>query len=159
MKLYEQTEAMIKVNAMMEEGYEGLEDTLEALEESFHTKVEGIIKLKQAKELHALAIKSEIDRLAAMKAKLDKDAQWLHNYVETEMKKLNLEEVKSNLFNIKLKTNPKRVEVLDESAIPVYFFDEKVTLQLDKVAVKQAVARGEFVPGVEIVQDIKLSVK
>ena len=159
MKLYEQTEAMIKVNAMMEEGYEGLEDTLEALEESFHTKVEGIIKLKQAKELHALAIKSEMDRLAAMKSKLDKDAQWLHNYVETEMKKLGLEEVKSNLFNIKLKTNPKRVEVLDESAIPSHFINTKVTLSVDKIAIKKAVELGEFVPGVDIVQDIKLSVK
>lgn len=159
MKLYELSAHYQRVVEMMENGVEGLEDTLESIEESFEKKIENIIKLWRSKLAERDAIKAEIYRLQQRADKLDKDAEWLREYAEREMKNTNKTEVKSPLFSIKLGLTPPRVEVIDQDAIPRQFMRTQLKVEPDKVAIKEAISRGEAVPGVELKQDLKLKVR
>lgn len=158
-KLYELSAALQQVNEMIEDGAEGLEDTLEALELSFEQKVEGIIKLKRVREAEAQAIDEEIKRLAARKSKLVKDADWLHSYVEQQMLAVGMGEVKSVLFKIKMAKTPPRVEVLNAAIIPHAYMRTTTTSVPDKVTIKDALKQGVNIPGVELRQDWRLQVK
>lgn len=158
-KLYELSTALQQVNVMIEEGAEGLEDTLESLDMSFQDKVEGIIKLKRSKDAEAQMVDEEIKRLSAIKDRLKKDSAWLNDYVEREMYATGTLEVKSSLFKIKMNLTPPRVEVLNAEVIPQEFIRTTTTSAPDKNAIKEALKQGVEVPGVELRQDLKLQVK
>jgi hypothetical protein len=158
-KLYELSDVMNQVAQMIEDGVEGLEDALESIEYSFQDKAESIIKLWRSKLAERDIIKSEIHRLQQRADKLDKDANWLHGYVEREMLNANITEIKSPLFKIALGLNPERVEVLNQSIIPDQYLRSNITIAADKVAIKEAIKNGESVPGCELRQDLKLKIR
>lgn len=158
-KLYELSESMNQVAYMIEEGVEGLEETLESIECSFQEKAESILKLWRSKLAERDAIKSEIYRLQQRSEKLDKDANWLHSYVETEMIRTGLIEVKSHLFKAAVSLSPPRVEVMNINDLPEPYVRVKMSQEADKVAIKAALDRGEFIPGCEIKRDLRLKVK
>lgn len=160
MKLYEISENMYQIDLMMQEGHEGLEDTLESLDEAFKDKAEGCIKLAVSKQCEASAITLEIDRLKKRKEKLEKDAAWLEGYVEREMMRTNLTEVKSSLFTLKLRLSPPSVVVDDVSAIPTHYLRiVPATTAPDKTAIKEAIKEGIEVPGARLSQSLKLNIK
>ena len=158
MKLYELSESMNQVAAMIEDGVEGLEEALESIEWTFAQKAEGCMKLRQSKLGEADVIAAEIARLQAREAKLRKDAEWLRTYVEGQMLAANMTEVKSALFKIKLAVNPPKVEVLNASLLPERYVRRTLTTAPDKTAIKEALKAGENVPGAKLVQDMKLRV-
>lgn len=160
MKLYELSGNMIQVDLMMQEGIEGLEDTLESLDEAFKDKAEGCIKLAISKQMEANAIKGEIDRLKKRADKLDKDATWLEEYVEREMMRTNTTEIKSPLLTLKLRLSPPSVVVEDANAIPTHYLRiVPATTAPDKVAIKEAYKDGIEVPGTRLEQRLKLNIK
>lgn len=159
MRLYELSDAINKVAEMMEDGFEGLEDTLESIEATFQQKVESIVKLKHSKDLQAKMIGEEIERLSAMKKKLTDESKWLGDYVEAEMKRTNTQEVKSNLFKIRLKATPPRVEGTDIFSLPDVYVRRKTIEEPDKIKIKEALQKGEIIPGWELKSDLKLSVR
>lgn len=158
-KLYELSDSINHIAEMIEEGAEGLEDTLEALDLTFQQKAESIAKLIRSKAAERDAIDEERNRLAKRAQTLDKQVQWLHDYVEREMIRTNTTEVKSSLFKIKLNMSPPRVEVVNQNEIPKQYIRTKVVIEPDKLAIKEAFKHGYLVPGVELKQDLRLSVK
>lgn len=160
MKLYELSENMNRVDMMMQEGIEGLEDTLEALDEAFKDKAEGCIKLAVSKQMEANAIKMEVERLQKRAKKLDADAEWLEKYVEREMMRTELMEIKSGLFTLKLRMSPPSVFVENEASLPPHFLRiVPATTAPDKVAIKEALKDGIEVPGARLTQSLKLNIK
>jgi len=159
LKLYELSESMNQVAYMMEDGVEGLEGVLETIDVSFQQKAEGIIKLRHSKLTEAETIDNEINRLKLRADKLKKDGEWLREYVEREMRNANMLEIKSALFKIKLNMTPPRVEILNQNDIPKQYIRTTLVVAPDKTAIKEALKSGQDVPGVEMRQDLKLSVK
>lgn len=160
MKLYELSENMNRIDLMMQEGVEGLEDTLESLDEAFKDKAEGCIKLATSKKMEANAIKLEIDRLRKRAEKLEKDGDWLEGYVEREMLRTDTAEIKTSLFTLKMRMSPPSVVVDDQHAIPSHLLRVvPATTQPDKVAIKEAFKSGYNVPGARLVQSLKLNIK
>lgn len=160
MHLYELTEKMNLVDMMMQEGTEGLEDTLESIEEAFVVKAEGCIKLAVSKQMEANALKMEIDRLKKRAEKLNKDAEWLEGYVEREMVRSNTMELKSDIFTMKLRLSPPSVIIDDESLLPTTFLRiVPATTAPDKVAIKEVLKDGFEVPGARLAQTLKLNIK
>lgn len=160
MRLYELSENMNQIDLMMQEGIEGLEDTLEALDEAFKDKAEGCIKLAVSKQMEANAIKMEVERLKKRADKLNKDAEWLEGYVEREMVRTEMMEIKSGLFTLKLRMSPPSVYVENESALPTHYLRiVPATTAPDKVAIKEALKDGVEVPGAYLTQSLKLNIK
>ena len=158
-KLYELSESLNQVACMMEEGVEGLEDTLEAIDLSFQQKAEGIIKLHHSKIAEAEMIEKEINRLKLRSDKLRKDGEWLHGYVEREMLRTNTPETKSSLFKIKLGANPPRVEITNQALLPEQYKRTSLSIAPDKMLIKEELQKGKVIPGAELRQDMKLKVK
>lgn len=160
MRLYELSDHMLQVDQMLQEGIEGLEDTLEALDEAFAAKAEGCIKLAASKRAEALAIKAEIDRLKKRAEKEEKDAEWLECYVEREMLRTNTTEIKSPVFTLKLRMSPPSVQVDDVNAIPTHYLRiVPATTAPDKPAIRDALKEGIEVPGVRLMQSLRLNIK
>jgi len=158
-KLYELSDHISQIQTMLENGEEGLEDTLEALELSFEEKAESIIKLWHSKMAEAEVIKSEENRLADRRKRIEKEAEWLHQYVEREMKRLDRERIKSPLFTISLQKNPPSVSIFDESAIPSEYFNIKEVKSIDKRIILDQLKAGFEIPGAEIKQERRLSIR
>src|SRR5690606_32690570 len=64
MNLYELTGAYLQIQNMIEEGAEGLEDTLESLNDAIEDKAEGYGKIIRNLEAQANALREEEKRLA-----------------------------------------------------------------------------------------------
>jgi hypothetical protein len=157
-KLYELSDRIEQINELLENGAEGLEDTLEALDMAFEEKVESILKLWRSKKLEIEAIKAEEDRLAQRRKSLERESEWLFDYVEREMIRLGREKIKSSLFTVWLQMNAPSVQVVDESIIPPEYFETPAP-RLQKSKVLEAFKSGNLVPGVEIRQEKSLRVR
>lgn len=158
LKLYEISDHISKLNEMLENGEEGLEDTLESLDMAFEDKVESILKFWRSKKVEAEAIKAEETRLADRRKRVEKEAEWLHQYVEREMVRLGKEKIKSPLFTVSMRLNPPSVSVLDKSLIPsAYFTVSEPTLSKSKIL--EEYKAGNIVPGVEIRQLRSLQIR
>lgn len=160
-KLYEISAAIQALADMMEDGVEGLEESLAGAEGTFTEKAESIIRLARSKEAEAAALDAEIIRLQARKSKLNKDAVWLMNYIERGMKDIGMDEIKSLLFDIKLRKTPDRVEIVDRALLPREYlrFPNPPAPEPDKAAIKESLKKGMLVPGALLAHDLKLNVK
>lgn len=110
-------------------------------------------------ELLIEAMKSEEKRISDTRkkgeAKLDKFKQ----YVKENMEKLGLDKIPTELGSLSIAKNPMSVEVEDENEIPKEFKNEKITISIDKTAIKNHFKEtGEIVPGTRIIDD-KTSLK
>ena len=105
-------------------------------------------------ELLIEAMKSEEKRISDTRkmgeAKLDKFKQ----YVKENMEKLGLDKIPTELGILSIAKNPMSVEVEDENEIPKEFKNEKITISIDKIAIKNHFKEtGEIVPGTRIIDD------
>jgi hypothetical protein len=157
MKLYELSSAMTQVIELMENGAEGLEDTLEALNLSFDEKVDNCVKMHRNLLAQAELCKAEAKRLSDRARAWEKQAEFLKRYTELEMRKMGVEEVKSSLFKIKLALNPPSVNVVDEELIPMDFYTVPEP-SISKSAILDALKKGIEVPGAELKQEKSLRI-
>lgn len=105
-------------------------------------------------ELLIEAMKSEEKRISDTRkmgeAKLDKFKQ----YVKENMEKLGLDKIPTELGSLSIAKNPISVEVENENEIPKKFKNEKITISIDKTAIKNHFKEtGEIVPGTRIIDD------
>lgn len=141
---------------LTEEEYNKLGEEL-ALE--LQNKSSNIIGYVRNSELLIEAMKSEEKRISDTRkmgeAKLDKFKQ----YVKENMEKLGLDKIPTELGILSIAKNPMSVEVEDENEIPKEFKNEKITISIDKIAIKNHFKEtGEIVPGTRIIDD-KTSLK
>lgn len=139
-------------------------DTLEAsgLTDALPDKAQGVEMVARAAEMHCPAIDAEIARLQALKARRQKIAQGLRDYLKWNMENAGVERVECPLFTLTLKKNPPAVEVLDEASVPAGFWvapPPKVPeMRIDKTAIKNAIKSGHDVPGARLVHNTRLEV-
>jgi len=160
MRLYDLADQYRVLQEMMDGGdQETYQAMLDGIEDVFDNKVESIVKLMKSKISEHGAVAEEAKRLSERAARLARDIDWLENYVETQMIAIGKDKVKSALFSISLVNNPSKVNVLNESEVPPWYFNEKVSRVLDKRTIKDHLNDGEIIPGVELVQDQRLSIR
>lgn len=158
--LYELTSNYLQVQDLSEEmDAETLKDTLDSIEESFNHKAENICKLMQMNDSEGLVLDNEIKRLQERKKALGKKNDQLKDYLFHHMKQTDMKEVKSTLFSIKIKKNPHKINILDESAIAPFYYKQKVTHELDKKELLKDLKAGLEIDGVTLVQETRLEIK
>ena len=140
-------------------------DTIEAsgITDDLAVKAQGIEYVARAALAHHAAIDSEITRLQALKARRDKVAQGLRDYLKTNMERAGIEKIDCPMFRISIRKCPPAVEVDDESALPDAFWrtpEQKPPIAApDKAAIKSALSKGHAVPGARLVHNTRLEVK
>lgn len=83
-------------------------------------------------------------------------AEKIENGVLSEMQRLRAEQLIGNQVTLSTRANAPSLQVLDQSKVPAEYIREKLIQDVDKVAVKVALARGEEIDGVKLVQSVSL---
>jgi len=158
MQLYELSHKYQTILARIEDGQEGLDDTLEALNDAIEDKVENIGKIIKTVEAEASGLKLEEQRLADRRKALEANVKRLKLYAEQSMQDVGMKKIKGQLFTFSIQKNPPSVEVLDDSEVPKVYFTIPSPV-LDKKALMEELKLGHEVPGVQLKQGESLRIR
>jgi seryl-tRNA synthetase len=104
------------------------------------------------------SIDAEIKRLKAMKDTKDRSISRLKEALRDAMLVSGIDKIESSLFKLSLRRS-EAVEVDVVEALPSSFQSVKNVVTADKLAIKEAIKRGENVMGARIVENFNLQIK
>ena len=93
-----------------------------------------------------------------MKDVTDNQIEWMIDSVKKAMIVSGIDKIESDLFKLSLRRS-EAVEVDMVEALPNAFQNVKNVVTADKVAIKEAIKRGENVIGARIVENFNLQIK
>ena len=160
MNLYEITQEALYLSTLLEteELTPELEEALIINQDQLQAKAVNYAKVIANYQAESDAIDQEIKRLKAMKESRDKKIDWLKESVKKAMLVSGIEKVESPLFKLSVRRS-EAVEVDVVEALPSAFQNVKNVVTADKVAIKEAIKRGEFVMGARIIENFNLQIK
>jgi hypothetical protein len=158
MNIYDLTDKLKRVNDLIDEGAENLDDTLESLELTFDEKVKGYAAIIRNTEAEEKALKDEIDRLNAKRKVKQNKIEYLKRNLFNALQATNKRKIEAGTFTLSIRKNPHSVSILDESEIPKQYYIEQPA-KLDKTKLKDDLKNGLTIAGAELVQNESLSIK
>ena len=162
-KLYELTDEYLTLWDSLNDpdaDWDAAEAALKGIETALDSKVENCAKAIRGMESEEESILAEIERLQKRANALEKKTQSLKNYVQAEMETAGRDKIRTDLFTIAIQRSPDKLIVHSEEHIPEIFFKHiPATTQLDKTAVKKALAGGTAVPGCELAHGFHLRIR
>ncbi len=158
MKLYELNESFQQIQTLIEDGQDGLQDTLESIEMAIEEKLENIGKVIKNLEAEAAAFKEEEKRLADRRRSLENNIKHLKQYAENSMVVTGDKKIKAGLFTFAIQKNPPSVSVFNDVIVPKKYY-VPVDPKLDKTKIKEDLKNGESIPGVELKQSESLRIR
>jgi hypothetical protein len=158
MNIYDLTDKLKRVNDLIDEGAENLDDTLESLELTFDEKVKGYAAIIRNTEAEEKALKDEIDRLNAKRKVKQNKINYLKDNLFNALQATDKRKVEAGTFTLSIRKNPHSVSVLDEKALPKQYYVEQ-PMKLDKTKLKDDLKSGLKIAGAELVQNESLSIK
>jgi seryl-tRNA synthetase len=135
-----------------------LEEALIINQDQLQAKAVNYAKVIANYQAESDAIDQEIKRLKAMKDSREKKIEWLKESVKKAMLVSGIEKVESPLFKLSVRRS-EAVEVDMVEALPNAFQNVKNVVTADKVAIKEAIKRGENVTGARLVENFNLQIK
>lgn len=102
-------------------------------------------KLRKTEEYKDLEFKKEVLR------QYEQTEEEMKEAIKVWMEQLNLKSLDFINQKVTLKNNPPSVKINDEELIPDKFKKEKISITIDKTAIKKAIQDGEEVIGAELV--------
>jgi hypothetical protein len=133
-------------------------DTLEALTGEISQKAWNVAAALLHMEGEAELIRQAEERMSRRRRTLEIRAAGLREYLKIQMERINIREIRSPQFVIKVKQNPPKVILDDESAIPKSFKREETVVHIDKNGIKQALLSGQVVRGAHLEQETRLDI-
>ena len=104
------------------------------------------------------AIDQEIKRLKAMKDNKERAITRLKDALREAMLVSAIDKIESPLFKLSLRRS-EAVEVDIVEALPSQFINIKNVVTADKVAIKEAIKRGENITGARLIENFNLQIK
>ena len=160
MNLYEITQEALYLSTLLEteELTAELEEALIINQDQLQAKAVNYAKVIANYQAESDAIDQEIKRLKAMKDSREKKIEWLKESVKKAMLVSGIEKVESPLFKLAVRRS-EAVEVDLVEALPNAYQNVKNVVTADKVAIKEAIKRGENVTGARLVENFNLQIK
>jgi esterase/lipase len=160
MNLYEITRETLELASLLET--EELTPELEAMlvinQEKMEVKVNNYAKVIANIQSDSEAIDQEIKRLKAMKDSKERAITRLKDAVREAMLVSAIDKIESPLFKLSLRRS-EAVEVDIVEALPSQFINVKNVVTADKVAIKEAIKRGENITGARLIENFNLQIK
>lgn len=104
-------------------------------------------------------IDAEIERLKALKSSRTNAIERMKSAVLEALTIYGIEKVTSPTLNLSVRLNPESVELINEYQVPDIYRKEKVTVSIDKTAIKEAIKSGLEVPGAVLDRKKRLEIK
>lgn len=105
------------------------------------------------------AIEDAKKEMAARESRLDRKAIWLTSYLQSNMERCGISEIKSPYFVVKIKKCPFSTEIFDEESIPNEYKKTKEVVSIDRIKIKEEILAGVVIPGVRIKQNNRLEIR
>jgi len=161
MRLYELTENYKNLQELMENPdipQEMILEALNSIEGDIFEKLENIVKLLRSLEADIRIIKEEKQRLSAKQSSLENRCVNIKEYLETSLKALGKDKVKSGLFTLSIGKNPPSVNVVDLSVIPKEYM-KQIEPEVMRTLVLKDLKQGNEIPGAELIQTESLRIR
>jgi dsDNA-specific endonuclease/ATPase MutS2 len=121
---------------------------LDELEGELIEKADNIVRYIRNLSAEAEALKAEEAALYKKRRAVENKAERLKAYLAAQMTLCGLRELRAGLFKLRLQPTPPAISIVDEAAIPEQY--RKVKVEIDKLAIRDALKAGEEVPGIEV---------
>lgn len=159
--IYQLTVEAQELASILSEGEitEEIENVLIINQNELQTKAINYAYVIKSFEDDTQAINEEIKRLQGLKKNREGAIQRMKDAMIQAMDVYGLEKVESPTLKISLRNNPVSVQLVNEYQIPDQFKKEKVTVSIDKTAIKKAIESGEEVPGATLERSKGISIK
>ncbi len=158
--LYEITREALELASLLET--EELTPELEAMlvinQEQIQAKAGNYAMLIANIQSDAYAFDKDIKRLKAMKDSKDRAITRLKEALREAMLVSAIDKIESPLFKLSLRRS-EAVEVDIVEALPSQFVNIKNVVTADKVAIKEAIKRGENITGARLIENFNLQIK
>lgn len=160
MNLYEITREAQELASLLEteELTPELEAALVINQDQLQNKAGNYAKVITNIQSDSDAIDAEIKRLKAMKETKDRALNRLKEALREAMLVSGLDKIESSLFKLSLRRS-EAVEVDVVDALPSEFINIKNVVTADKVAIKEAIKRGENITGARIIENFNIQIK
>lgn len=151
MKLYELAEQFRQLQEMLEDenaDAEVIKNTLELVEFDLTEKAENIAKIIKTLDYEIKVLEEEEQRIVAKKKSKENKRNWLKQYLQEQLEKAGLENIRTKLFTIYIQNNPPAVEIINEEEIPLQYIKYKP--EIDKKSILEILKKGTEIPGVKL---------
>ena len=138
---------------------QSVKDTLESLEGEFKLKTTNVAKYIKNLEHTAEGIKEVESRQHKRRTSIESKIKHLKEYLRYNLEKTNTQKIESSEITITIQNNPHKVVITNEKDIPRDFLETKEVQSIDKTKIKEALKNGENIPGCELVQEKRVSIK
>ena len=152
MKLYEYPREFDRLVDQARNEEEMTDDWVEEVRQlggDFKEKVLNCIKLIRELEGSSTAMEREVTRLKSRSLTCRNKIQWLKQYVHYSMEAMEMDVIEDEIFNVRVAKSPPRVNIVDQTVIPVEFLAHGEVKVL-KTAIKDALKAGREVQGCEL---------
>lgn len=123
-------------------------EALDQVSEDVKQKAVNIGALIRNLEVEANSINDAIVKMESRQISVNKKIEHLKEYLKLNLERCELKEVKSPMFDIKIKINPAAVVIQDIQSIPDKYFKEIIDRKLDKFLISQELKNEVMIPGV-----------
>ena len=132
---------------------------IESIEGEFKSKSANVAKYIRNLEHLVAGIKEVENNQKDRRVSLEKKIIKLKDYLRSNFERTNTEKIENDDIVIAMYKNPVKVNILDENKIPEKFFHLKETKVLNKDRVKESLKNGEDIPGCELIQEKRITIK
>lgn len=157
--LYNLTGDYAQVQQMIEDGTEGLEDTLESIEGALSDKLESYAMVIRNIESDVEGLKGEEKRLADRRKTMENGIKRMKVSMQDSMSSTGERKIQGEKFTFTVQKNPPALKLLDESLIPKEFVAVTTISTIDKKAIMERLKANDEIPGAQISQGESLRIR
>lgn len=154
--LYQLNNAYAQLQQMIEDGQEGLEDTLASITDAVEEKLEAYAMVIKNIASDVEGIKSEEKRLAERRKIMENGITRMKQAIAETLQGSGQDKVKTEKFTFSFRKSSK-VEVSDIDSLPQQFI--KVERTISRADLAKALKAGEQIKGAQLVENQSLQIK
>jgi len=139
---------VLEMEPESEDEFGAMMTALDELQGELTEKADNIVKYIRNLSAEADALKAEEAALYKKRRAVENKAERLKAYLAAQMTLCGLRELKAGLFKLRFQPTTPAISIVDESAVPEKF--HRVKVEIDKLAIRDALKNGEEVPGIEL---------
>lgn len=153
--LYELNGALLQLQRMIEDGAEGLDDTLESIELAVGEKLEGYAMVIKNIESDIEGLKAEEKRLAERRKTMENSVTRMKQSMADALLTVEGNRLKTDKFTFSFRKSTS-VQIEDENLIPAEFVKVTKTISRSELAKR---LKDEDVPGASLIENQSLSIR
>ncbi|MBG9692672.1 hypothetical protein ABD91_17995 [Lysinibacillus sphaericus] len=154
--LYQLNNAYAQLQQMIEDGQEGLEDTLDSITDAVEEKLEAYAMVIKNIESDVEGIKSEERRLAERRKVMENGVVRMKQAIAETLQNSGQDKVKTEKFTFSFRKSSK-VEVSNIDSLPQQYVKVERTISRSELA--KALKAGEQIEGAQLIENQSLSIR